>query len=319
MASVFALLPILVMWWRFNQECIMRAIMVVMKAWQAVLGAKVDFLTCYLDRSKDAELENPKKALVKQGKTGDYFIRRFFIAITGLFLATPALAQGVSDEIILHPDVHIVPLAHNVWRHVTYEVIPDGRRIPSNGLIIKTDKGVTLVDTGWKIEHTQMLLDWVKSNLREPVTAGVVSHSHRDRMGGIDVWLRNDIPVYGSFLTADIAKRNGLQPPNRPFVFAARLSEEIELYYPGPGHSIDNIIVWLPKSKILFGGCLIKSADAAILEPVDGSNVVEWSGSVFRLKDERFNAEIVVPGHGEPGTLSLVDHTIRLGSMAKPI
>lgn len=30
----------------------------------------------------------------------------------------------------------------------------------------------------------------------------------------------------------------------------------------GGGHSFDNITVWLPSDKVLFGGCLVKSISA---------------------------------------------------------
>ena len=42
----------------------------------------------------------------------------------------------------------------------------------------------------------------------------------------------------------------------------------IEAFYPGPGHSPDNIVVWIPEARVLFGGCLVKSAGAKGLAAV---------------------------------------------------
>jgi metallo-beta-lactamase class B len=36
----------------------------------------------------------------------------------------------------------------------------------------------------------------------------------------------------------------------------------LQAYYPGAGHTRDNIVVWVPQDKVLFGGCLIKSLEA---------------------------------------------------------
>jgi metallo-beta-lactamase class B len=234
-----------------------------------------------------------------------------------LCLAWPAFARVSGDAVILDQDVKILPLTQNIWRHVTYRNVDKYGRVMSNGLIVKTASGITLVDTGWDRAQTQKILDWVARSLQVPVTSAVVSHSHDDRMGGIAVLKENNIPVHASFLTVNIARNDPklgpLKTPDQPFVFGYHLNNEVELYYPGPGHAIDNIVVWLPEARVLYGGCLIKSADMTSLEPVPGSDRLEWANSVSRLKDPRFNAEIVVPGHGEPGDAGLIDKTIRLG------
>lgn len=65
------------------------------------------------------------------------------------------------------------------------------------------------------------------------------------------------------------------------------------MYYPGKGHSADNIVVWLPQYKVLFGGCLVKSLDYGGL----GSTT---------------DAEVIVPGHGGWGSIELTEHTLEL-------
>ena len=34
----------------------------------------------------------------------------------------------------------------------------------------------------------------------------------------------------------------------------------IEVFFPGAGHTRDNLVVWLPEHRVLFGGCMVKSA-----------------------------------------------------------
>jgi len=40
---------------------------------------------------------------------------------------------------------------------------------------------------------------------------------------------------------------------------------KIRIYYPGGGHTADNIVLWFPSKKILFGGCMLKDSNSKSL------------------------------------------------------
>jgi metallo-beta-lactamase class B len=42
------------------------------------------------------------------------------------------------------------------------------------------------------------------------------------------------------------------------------------------------------------------------------ANISEWSGTVQSVKRKYGNAKIVLPGHGKPGGMELLDYTIEL-------
>ena len=84
------------------------------------------------------------------------------------------------------------------------------------------------------------------------------------------------------------------------------------MFYPGAGHSRDNIVAYLPGSKVLFGGCFIKAADARNLGNVRDGDAGAWPGSLKALRERFPNAEIVIPGHGEVGGPELIEHTMNL-------
>ena len=38
----------------------------------------------------------------------------------------------------------------------------------------------------------------------------------------------------------------------------------MEVFYPGPGHAPDNVVVWVGRERLLFGGCLLKDEEAQL-------------------------------------------------------
>lgn len=90
----------------------------------------------------------------------------------------------------------------------------------------------------------------------------------------------------------------------------------LEAFYPGGGHTIDNIVVWLPKSKILFGGCLVRSLESKSLGYVGEAHIEQWSDSVKRVLAKYSEAKLVIPGHGKFGDIELLNHTEKLAEEA---
>jgi metallo-beta-lactamase class B len=176
----------------------------------------------------------------------------------------------------------------------------DAQGVPSNGLVAMTDRGLLLIDTAWTPAETEAILRWGDERLKRPWIGAVITHEHADRDGGLDAVLRRGIPVSALDLTIEkLQKRNihGVKP-----LFSAKAGEVqvkddrgFEAFYPGPGHAIDNIVVKF--DSLLFGGCLIKSAEAHDLGFTGDANLASWPGAVRRVQ-QRYANTIVVPGHG---------------------
>ena len=86
----------------------------------------------------------------------------------------------------------------------------------------------------------------------------------------------------------------------------------VELYYPGPGHTRDNLVVWLPETRMLFAGCLVKSGLARSLGFVAEADLAAWPSALDRLGERYRQVEVVVPGHGPRGGSWLLGHTLKL-------
>ena len=88
---------------------------------------------------------------------------------------------------------------------------------------------------------------------------------------------------------------------------------DVELHDLGGGHSTDNIVVWIPSEKILFGGCMIKDIKATnIGNTSDAAPLTVWIETIKRIENKFPDAKIIVPGHGEYGGRELFEQTKKI-------
>ena len=116
-------------------------------------------------------------------------------------------------------------------------------------------------------------------------------------------------------MTVDLAKEHGKPVPQNGFTDSLYLSfhgEDVCCYYLGCGHSTDNIVVWIPSEKILFGGCMVKEIHSKGLGSISDSNVEEWPETIQKVMEKFPEAQIVIPGHGKIGGKELLNHTKEL-------
>ncbi|MGA0560137.1 subclass B1 metallo-beta-lactamase [Larkinella sp. VNQ87] len=219
--------------------------------------------------------------------------------------------------------IKVTPLTDRLLVHTTYREY-EGKPFPSNGLLVKTDDGVVLIDTGWDVltdtDQTRQLLAWIDENLHQPVRLCIVTHFHEDRVGGIGLLRKAGIRVVSTPLTAESAARNGYERPepvlsNDTTLTVGKLP--IRCFYPGPGHSGDNIVVWFPTEQVLFGGCFVKSYAAFGLGNLSDANLTEWGNSIRRVQAAFPTPRFVIPGHQEWDQTISLQHTLRLLKLRK--
>ena len=247
--------------------------------------------------------------------------RLAFCFLLGLTLCPSAVAQE-RVKIQLADDVFIEKLEPGVWRHVSYKTLPILGPVPSNGGIVTVGSDILLIDSAWNNEQTKLILDWSEKEFRAAPSIAVITHAHEDRIGGIREIHRRGIRTVSSRLAAQLAKQQGLEVPQQTFDEKLNLSlggRTIEVYYPGPGHTKDNIVVWIPDKHILFGGCLIKAAQAPDLGNIKDADVGRWPKTMETLAHEFTRVKLVVPGHGDPSGSEAMTHTLELLGKAVPL
>jgi glyoxylase-like metal-dependent hydrolase (beta-lactamase superfamily II) len=196
------------------------------------------------------------------------------------------------------------------------------------------------VDTPYTPEATREVLEWIETRLGKRTITAINTGFHYDNLGGNGYLIEKEIPVYGPELTVELLKERGeamramtlswLQAPKYQryheayegltYVAPTRLfklkeglqlefgEEIVQVYYPGPSHSPDNVVVYFPSRKILFGTCMIIGEDK--VGNTSDADLEAWPESVRNL--ERFDFDVLVPGHGDRLDPALLEHTINL-------
>jgi metallo-beta-lactamase class B len=211
-----------------------------------------------------------------------------------LEIATPGMAR-VADTVWLGQ------LTPNVWLYTVSKILDEAPGYyPANGAIVVNGDHSIFIDTGWLPYQTVQILDAWKKLGKPPITTALVTHFHVDRLGGIPALQARGIPSYGNPLTIGLAIDTGFAPP-KPLHDLEKMPVKfgnVEAFYPGPGHTLDNIVAWIPSDRVLFGGCLIKSTTSHGLGNVADANVAAWPTTMKTLAAQYPNPKHVIPGHG---------------------
>jgi glyoxylase-like metal-dependent hydrolase (beta-lactamase superfamily II) len=197
---------------------------------------------------------------------------------------------------------------------------------PNAGFIV-TREGVVVVDALASPRQGEALLRTIRSVTQQPVTWLVLTHHHPDhhfgaivfRRAGARVIAHPDTHVLASdggpdALVADWVRVVGVDAmrgfefanvPDRPVTSADTLrmgGRTIVITHPGAGHSAGDLMVWLPKERVLFAGDIL--IEDGVTMVVDGS-APALLRSLARI--DSLGPRVAVPGHG-----ALPKHPVQL-------
>jgi metallo-beta-lactamase class B len=240
--------------------------------------------------------------------SGNWYIKGLVLLLLWLSVQI-GFCQMKADSLVY------LKITETSWMCTAYTTI-EGRYFPSNSLILKTDSGLVLIDTPVNDSLTNKLINWFSRETKQRFILVIVTHSHIDRIGGIMALQTARVPVICYEKTARLAVKSGYPSPDKIFIMADTIlrvgNEQLELFFPGWGHTEDNIVVWIQNQKILYGGCFIKAYDSESLGNTKEADLPEWLIAARKVKDKFKQIEIIIPGHGDYGNGSLIDKTIQL-------
>ncbi|ENJ7666241.1 IMP family subclass B1 metallo-beta-lactamase [Pseudomonas aeruginosa] len=205
------------------------------------------------------------------------------------------------------PDLKIEKLEEGVYVHTSFEEVNGWGVVSKHGLVVLVNTDAYLIDTPFTATDTEKLVNWFVERGYK-IKGTISSHFHSDSTGGLE-WLNSQaIPTYASELTNELLKKDGKVQATHSFsgVSYWLVKNKIEVFYPGPGHTQDNVVVWLPENKILFGGCFVKPHG---LGNLGDANLEAWPKSAKILMSKYGKAKLVVSSHGEIGNASLLKLT----------
>lgn len=211
-------------------------------------------------------------------------------------------------------DLEIIKISTNVYQHISYMSLPKYGKFPCNGMIYKVGKEVVVFDSPHTEKLAEGLLNWIQKKKKWKVKAVVINHFHEDCLGGLEVFHRLGIESYSSKKTQLLATKDSMPIPkigNDSTWTMTIKNKSIVCSFFGEAHSTDNIVSWLPKEKVLFGGCMVK-AIAARKGNLADANTKEWANTIKKIKNNYPDIKWVIPGHGKYGNAMLLDYTIQL-------
>jgi metallo-beta-lactamase class B len=224
-------------------------------------------------------------------------------------------AQSDYQEIRISNDINLIKLSERAYVHVSISEIKGFGKVSSNGLILVDNYEAFLFDTPITNEQTETLITWIADSLHAKVTTFVPNHWHNDCIGGLEYLHAQGVKSYANQMTIDITKEKSLSVPQQGFSDSLWLklqNVDAYCYYLGGGHSSDNIVVWMPSEKILFGGCMVKDANSKELGNLSDAIMEEWKPTIQKIITKFPEAKIIIPGHGQIGDKELLMHTLNL-------
>ncbi|WDE02444.1 MBL fold metallo-hydrolase [Thalassomonas actiniarum] len=242
------------------------------------------------------------------------------LALTGL-MANSAQATNTAF------DFSVTPIAENVYSLVAPSFglpTPENKGWNSNSHFVVTDKGVLVFDTGSSESIGKEIKKAIKSVTDKPVLWVVNSHSHADHWLGNAAFANSGAEIIASSQATKTMKKYGQQDIDAfsrmtkgatgttemayPASLLAQREKrnlagvDVEFIFSNNGHSPGDVLMWLPKQKIIFGGDVLNSDWMPIMTPhANIPNLIDTLYAVVGL-----NPAVVLTGHGSATTVKSV-------------
>ena len=200
----------------------------------------------------------------------------------------------------------------------------------ANSTIILSQEGVVLIDTGQSPKDSHVVMAAVKKLTPQPVRyivhtephpdhamgdfvfsppAGVIGHAgSADSMRASESFSPARIEKLMSTSTEMRAAFNGFRLVTPHIEYRDKLSLKVgeralDLYYLKNIHSEADTAIWLPQERVLFTAASVGVKRFGNHRP--SVSIPDTLSAIKMMK--ALNPEVVIPGHGDPGTTKILD------------
>jgi len=242
------------------------------------------------------------------------------LGLIGL-IANSAWAQNANFYFVASP------IAENVYSIISPSFglpTPENKGWNSNSHFVVTEKGVLLFDTGSSELIGNKIKSAIKSVTDQPVRWVINSHSHADHWLGNAAFTDTGAEIIASNQALTTMKEDGqgaVEFYSRvtkgaigstqlvyPTLLLAQEQKrnfggvDVEFIFSNDGHSPGDVLMWLPKKKIIFGGDVLSSDWMPII--TDHGNVPNLINTLYAIA--KLNPTIILTGHGGATTVKSV-------------
>jgi glyoxylase-like metal-dependent hydrolase (beta-lactamase superfamily II) len=239
-----------------------------------------------------------------------------------------ALCAGGSARAQAVVDMVPVQVAPGVWYVQGLSALgaPANQNFISNAGFVVTPAGVVVIDALGSPALAQRLIAEIRKVSLQPITHVIVTHYHADHIYGLQAF-----KAAGARILAHRAAREYLQSDTArlrleasrqelaPWVDAqTRLLDAdewldgdltltvggvpMQIRHVGPSHTPEDLVVVLPRQKLLFAGDLVFRARIPFVGQADSK---QWIKALDALLG--FDTTVIVPGHGPVSTSARED------------
>ncbi len=182
-------------------------------------------------------------------------------------------------------------------------------------MYLVTKEGVVLFDTPWDTTQFQPLLDSIEYKHHKKVILCIATHFHDDKTAGLEYYKLKGIKTYTTVLTDQWSEKRNMKRADNLISNDTLFSVggyRFKTFYPGEGHTADNIVIWFEKERVLIAGCLIKGLDAENLGFLGDANPAAYAATVQRVIEYCKNPKYVVITHSPGYSPKTILHTLKL-------
>ena len=207
------------------------------------------------------------------------------------------------------------------------EVTADnGGDVGNSGFIVGSD-GVIVVDTGPSYRHGTQMLRAIRQVTPKPVKLVINTHAVQEFLFGNAAFADAGVPLLTHRKSAELMHQrcerclqNLRSTLGEPAMTATRLvvpdrvidtsstlevaGTSIELLHFGWGSTPGDLAVFHPRSGVVFAGGLVSNRQIPQLRDGDFGG---WLAALAKLRE--LPVQTVVPGHGTPGGIQLIEDT----------
>lgn len=236
-------------------------------------------------------------------------MKRFVIICTVFLIAAGSRGAFARQE--------LTKITDNVYSYVDVKNAAPGNSFAANAGIIIGSDGILVVDTLISAREARRFMADIRKVSPKPIRYVVDTHYHLDHAFG-----NGEFAKAGGLIIAHAADRNDLEQKGEPtlkqakefgltdedmrgtvialpaLTFTDRMSvylgtEKVELIHIGPSHTKGSVLVYLPKSKILFTGDILFSDFHPYLGEGDLAGWIRNLDCILSL-----DVTTIIPGHG---------------------